>query len=332
IRIHTDGDLASIPARLAAERRKALRLSEVSLRRASAAIIAGQAIPIANTSAARLLLISNGSPKFLALAAVLKNNRIDVTVALTAMTAHDYLHRAEFSGVLLDIEENEPLASAFIENIADSRFLSSVPIIVGVGKAGPVSDRQSVVLGHATEIIEIDEDMAAFARAIALIVERHRSESPLAPQTVEDVRIKDKTTGLFTKTFLETHLTAQVRQCETDFQPLTFLALQLQSRSAEGAHTHTALSWLAKYLNMELRQTDCAARLDWSTIGVSLIDTPYTGGVRLAHRLLKAFNDTQLGSSCTLSWRAVEKRRYHQATDLISAACSGPYVRDASAA
>jgi len=156
----------------------------------------------------------------------------------------------------------------------------------------------------------------------------------MSPDMTNDHRVHDRMTSLFTGEFLECHLENQIESLADELSPHSFMTLQLSSMNDGNAAARKALPQLARMLMSELRQTDCAGRIDWSTIGVSLRGTSYAGGVQLAERFMAKLNGERfspaaisLPAGVTLVWRIIEKRRYHSAIDLINAGKKGPQTR-----
>ena len=332
-------ELASIPARLEVTRRKRDRLAEVRLRARTAKAIAGPAVTCCSPDPANILFIGNGSSRFLALSAAMKSLDVSVTAALTALTARDYLTQRGFSCVLVDVDDGASNANDFLRDFAGNHLLSSLPVFAIVRTGAKRSLEQQAALANATEIINGDLPIMELADSITMLAEYHKAATPMTPDLTKDGRIHDRMTGLFTADFLKQHLAGQLESTRDQLQPLSFMTLQLASPADGNTAARKALPELAKYVINELRQTDCAGRLDWSTIGVSLRDTSYAGGVMLAKRLVSILGganlsalETSLGYGGALSWRIIEKRNYHSAEDLIHAGTKGPQTRIIQAA
>ena len=109
-------------------------------------------------------------------------------------------------------------------------------------------------------------------------------------------------------------------------QPLSFVVGQLKSPRDGHALARKHMPAVARILTRDLRQTDFAARMDWSTIGISLRGTPYAGAARLVERFARSLNDAALPLDVSVHWRIVEKRRYHTAkgTDLYDPQRAAP--------
>jgi len=334
-----DSDLSTIPARLEVARRKESRLEEVRLRAQSAEELIGRSIQYFDEEPANVLFVGDGSSHYLALSAALKTLDVSVTASLTTITARDYLLERNFSCVLLNLDESSPSAMAFLRELTNDHMLASVPIFIMVRSRSERSIEQQAAFAAATEVINSDQPILELADTISMLAEFHKAATPMTPDLIENNRIKDRITGLFTSEYLEHHLQNQIDSTHIRPMSLSFLTLQMSSPSDGNTAARNALPELAKQILPEMRQTDCAGRINWSTIGISLRDTPYSGGVRLAQRLVDKLGgvalskfDAPLGYGGSLSWRVIEKRSYHSAKDLFQAGTQGPNTRIVQAA
>jgi len=237
------------------------------------------------------------------------------------------------------MDEEASNAHDFLRDFADDHVLSSLPVFAIVRTGTKRTLEQQAALANATEVIDGDLPIMELADSITMLAEYHKAATPMTPDLTKDGRIHDRMTGLFTAEFLKQHLAGQLETTREQLQPLSFMTLQLASPADGNTAARKALPELARYVINELRQTDCAGRLDWSTIGVSLRDTSYAGGVMLAKRLVDTLGganlsalETSLGYGGALSWRIIEKRNYHSAEDLIHAGTKGPQTRIIQAA
>lgn len=334
-----ESELSSIPARLEVIRRKLDRLTEVRLRAKTAEDITGSQIKCYSDAPASILYLGDGSSRFLAISGGLKSLDVSVTAALTALTARDYLSERKFSCILVDIDEGAANALRFLRDFAGDHFASCVPVFAMIRSGTNRSLDQQAALANATEVIDADLPIMEIADTISMLAEYHKAATPLTPDLATDPRIKDRMTGLFTSAYLKQHLQNQIDSTEGQLMPLSFLTLQLASSHDGNTAARKALPALAKHVLADMRQTDCAGRMNWSTIGISLRNTPYAGGVKLAKRLVDQLGGselsalgTPLGSSGSLSWRVTEKRRYHSADDLFKTGIKGPQTRIIQAA
>ena len=115
--------------------------------------------------------------------------------------------------------------------------------------------------------------------------------------------------------------------------PLTLITFRLRSQDDDHS-ARGALPGFADIIRPIIRETDCAARIDSTTIAISMPDAPYSGAVGMASKIIAALGGEKLGMvgsplpfGGALGWRAVERRRYHDAEKLISSAMNGPFAR-----
>jgi GGDEF domain-containing protein len=147
-------------------------------------------------------------------------------------------------------------------------------------------------------------------------------------------KLTDRTTGLFTRAYIQNHLARQIKAAENNETVLTILTLKLKSGADQDIAARSAQPDLARIVKLMLREVDCGARYDDTTLVLSLPGTNYSGAVRLAGRIVEKLGGDNLGAPGTplpfggsLSWRAVERRRYHTSATLISSAMIGPFSR-----
>lgn len=332
--ITDDNELSSVPARLKVAARKRDRLREVRLRAQTAREIVGSRVKCYSDDPANMLYLGDGSSRFLAMTAAMKSFGVTVTAALTPLTAFDYLANQSFSCVLVDLDDGARRSLDFLQEYSGDFQLSNIPVFATIRSGERRSLEQQAALANATEIIDSDAPITNIAEQISMMAEYHKASTPMTPEMSDDNRLQDRITGLFTDTYLTRHLENQLIDADDYVLPLSFMTLQLSSPNDGNTTARKSLPTLSKFVLNEMRQTDCAGRLDWSTIGVSLRNTGYSGGVQLARRLLKKLGGDQLstlglseGANCALSWRVIERRAYHSAEDLLIAGKKGPTTR-----
>ena len=332
--ITSESELSSVPARLQVAERKKDRLREVRLRAHTAREMLGNRVKCFTDEPASMLYFGDGSSRFLALSAALKTYGISVTAALTPLTALDYLASRKYSCVLVDLDEGAGRSLDFLAEFNGDFQLSSVPIFATIRAGQARSPEQESALANATEIIDSNAQIMEIAEKISMLAEYHKAATPMSPEMIADGRVHDRMTGLFTAEYLKKHLDNQFIDAQDFLLPLSFMSLQLSSPNDGHSTARKTMPKLAKFISADIRQTDCAGRLDWATIGISLRNTGYSGGVQLARRLMKRLGGDALpnlgipaSANCTLAWRVIERRAYHSASDLIIAGTKGPQTR-----
>ena len=196
-----------------------------------------------------------------------------------------------------------------------------------------MSPRARSAIANAMDVVSPGATPSDTAAKIAHLAYSRASARPIEPRPKLASAMSDLSTGLFSRQFLQVHLPRQMEATDTREAPLTLLTLRLKSKDDDHS-ARGALPDFAEIIKPILRETDCAARLDSTTIAVSMPDATYAGAVRMAERIVEALGSERLGMVGSplpfgggLGWRAVERRSYHDAEKLIAAATNGPFSR-----
>jgi len=332
IKLESDADLDLLPARLSCYYRKRDTEEEAKLREQTAEFLTGAPLAPMRSAPPRLLVIGSGSIRFLALQTVLKENDIDVVAAFTVPTAREYLTRHDFTAVLVDADNGDESKTDYTDLLCGPDAGPTRPIFLVRNPDEDRSLRKSPLYLSATEILEAGQSLDALAEELTWLTFQHGTSAPLTPDQCPDSKVADRLTGCFTRTFIEHHLDQQIRQTRPRLQPLTYMTLTVSSKRDNDTAARRHLPMIAKALAGHLRHTDCAARLDWTTLGFSLRSTAYMGAARLSERCSLALAELGLPEDIAWSWRICEKRQTHSASSLIKAAMSTPPLRTTQAA
>ena len=334
IQIFNTAEIKGIPALLDMAARKRLLVKEVHLRARTAKQIAGSAIKTPDSDQLDLLFLGDGASEYLALVSELRREKINVTAALTPLTTHQYLQDRKFHGLVVDIRRKSKVGAEFLTTYMPSDIAALVPVFALRDKEGADLAHLGELSTAITELVDMDPDIGRVSQTLADLAYYHASLAPLTPEQASDFRIRDQFSPLFTARFLEQHLHNQLEEVGDTPTPLCLMTVQVTSKADENASARAAMPMLAATLQRALRQTDCAARLDWSTLGVSLTNTSYAGGVRLAQRLVALLEarHPEIMRECKLDWRVIERRAYHKVSDLINIGKTGPQTRIFNAA
>lgn len=331
--VRTDIELAALPNRLSGHNRRALRDEEVRLRAMSAEDL-GEVLP-SPVSAPNpdILYLGDGSAFFLALQVALKTNDVSLTAALSFATACDNLEKHRFSAVLIDLSESSHQGVQLLERADTDSRIAGLPVYVCVRDEHSLNDRAQAAVAKATEIITPGATPQDTAERITLLAHSRASARPVEPKARLASAMCDLATGLFSRKFFDVHLPRQMRATDLREAPVTLLTLRLRSKDDDHA-ARGAIPELAEIIKPLIRETDCAARLDSTTIAISMPDAPYAGAVKAAEKIITALGGDRLGMvgsplpfGGTLGWRAVERRKYHDAQKLIKSATNGPFSR-----
>ncbi len=327
--LRRDRDLILLRSQLAAISRRASRLSEAAIRRETALGL-GARLPPPNLDATpELLYIGDGSPLFLALQGGLSQRGIGIVSALSRHTAREYTLSRRFSGALVDLEACDRGAGGFADWIISDNGLGALPIFALAPNDMRHTDRQSAIIGLATEVITCDNHTGQVVTKIEKLARRSVAQAPFDPQPAINSVICDLTTGLFSKRFFEAHLARQMTVAEARAETLSLLTLKLDGPLAGLRETQRLF---ADNMRPLLRETDCPALLSPGQFAVSLPSTPYRGGAHLSERIAEAATRTKALSDVRLLWRIVEKRAYHTPQTFLGACLTGPYMRGVQAA
>ena len=332
-RIRSDIELASLPNRLSGHNRRKLRDEEVRLRAMSAEDLGEELPSPMRAPNPDILYLGDGSAFFLALQAALRAKDINLTAALSYATACDNLEKHRFSAVLIDLSESSAQGVQLLERADSDARIAGLPVYVCVREEELLCERAKAAIANATEVITPGVTPSDTADRVTLLAHSRASARPVEPKSRLASAMGDLATGLFSRKFFDVHLPRQMQSTDLREAPLTLLTLRLRSNDDDHS-ARGALPGLADILKPLIRETDCAARLDSTTIAISMPDSPYAGAVRMAEKIIAALGGDQLGMvgsplpfGGTLGWRAVERRQYHDPDKLITSATNGPYAR-----
>ncbi len=325
--IRRDRDLTILKARLAAMARRDTRAREVARRRETAVALGATPPKIDPENSPHLLYLGDGSDLFLALQGALKERGLSITAALSLLTAQDYMLSRRFCAAIVDLSPRARDVSAFVDWASPDGAQAGVSLFVLVDPAQTLSDIELATMAKAAEVIFTHEPSDIIAARIERHARQYMVSAPVVPQAGLSSTIADLTTGFFSRRFLELHLEKQMRDAELHAQTLSTLTFKLRDGLA---HDLKALQALGDCVRPNLRETDCPAVIGAGTIAISLLATPYRGGVSIAERIsLSIARHSKLDASM-ITWRVVEKRAYHTPATLLGAGIAGPFTRAAT--
>ncbi|MEM8635676.1 MAG: hypothetical protein AAGF33_11925 [Pseudomonadota bacterium] len=326
------GELNTLPSKIDRYFRRANIDHESALRTESFKAVSGEPVAPSKQITPNLLVAGGSSRRFLALQSILKENGITTSTAFTVPTIHKFLISNTVSGLLIDF--TDPIASALAKRLIENEqsAATSIPIFAVANAAENSQQELAPVLSVATDVVENEGSLEDVAENLTWKILDHHATTPLTPCQSDSPRVHDRLSGLFTREFLEHHLERQMSETESVFLPLTFMTLTVSSVGDENAKARRNLPVIAKIITRVLRQTDLAARLDWTSIGFSLRRTAYIDAARLAARCDNALSEHGCSENIQFSWKICEKRSTHTAKSLIDSALEARRIRNPIAA
>ncbi len=326
--VRRDNDLSVLKERLTAMKRQRSRALEVATRIETLTEMGGKLPGIDPDASPEILYLGDSSPLFLKAQSSLKARGIPVTAALTMNTARDFLSQNRFSALLLDLTSTCDRAQQLINWTAPENSITGLPILALVDSELDMTDAQRANLAYASDLIDLSQPLQIITDKIERLTRRYLATAPILPTLELSSTTADFTTGLFARKFMECHLEKQMQMCQDAEEALSMMTLKV---SGKGASDRSVLKTLSNTVKSLLRETDCAAYMGTSVVGVSLPFTPYRGGVRLAERIVQTIARHQELSELKIEWRVVERRAYHTSKSLLSAGTAGPFMRNNAA-
>ena len=322
ITIRRDRDIPLVKGRLNAMARRIARALEFEIR-AETARHFGAATTVPRQETPALIFLGQGSPLFLSLQTALMVRGVTITSALTRAATREYLTSRRFTAALLDMTSTGRDTND-LDTFTPGEWLNGLPVLALIdGDTHLLSDVRSI-LSQCDEIIECQDSEPGFADRVADVSKKYFAGSPLQPTLSAPTSAIDRSTGIFSRRFLEAHLERQMLVADTRSDALSIMTLKLIGNQRTDAG---ALASLARLVQNMMRETDCPAVVEPGTIAVSLPLTTYLGGVQLAERIAMTIADRDPLSELVLSWRVVEKRAFHTAQTFLEAGLTGPFTR-----
>ncbi len=322
--IQRDRDLTILKSRLASLARRDARAREVVRRRDTAVSLGAVAPKVDPDETPHVLYLGDGSDLFLSLQGALKERGLCVTAALSALTAQDYLASRRFAAALVDLTPRSRDATSFIDWTSPAGAPANVALFVLVDGSAELTDTQRAAMAQAAEVIFVEGSSERIAARIEKYARQYMASAPIVPSPGLTSRVSDINTGFFSRRFFDVHVHKQIEDAALFAQPFSLLTLKL---SGAGPVDHRAMRALADCVRPILRETDCPAVMATDTIAISLLATPYRGGVTIAERIGSAVRRQGMIEPEQLAWRVVERRNYHNGKTLLGAALTGPFTR-----
>ncbi|MEM1391095.1 MAG: hypothetical protein AAGG45_08440, partial [Pseudomonadota bacterium] len=260
IQLRTLDQLSTLPARLDLRQRQLGQDREMELRRETIAHLSPTASTPALPINTNVVYFGPYTPRFSILRSQLSDQGITLKAALTAHSLRDACEAHNATAVLFDISDEDASVTDALKSFTEHPTKANVAKII---LTAPDQVMPNIEL--ADHIIDTD-DTDRTAQVIHQIAACQSTAMPSDPS------ITDNATGLFTRTFLEAHLSAQLKAADQTGQPLTLIGIKLSDHLRGKKST-------GDILRKHLRMTDLAARYSARHIVISLPATAYGGAV-----------------------------------------------------
>lgn len=269
---------AQVAARLETLVRAAVGEEEFELR---AATLAGRGAPVAapaavDARALAVLTVGEPAPKFLALAHALSAGGAEVTAALTAYTAFDYLHERAFDAVVLWTGATHAEALSIAGGMRRNTRLYHIPTVL-YGRAGVEVGLAEAFGKGLSDVAHADVAPASAAGRILSLARAHRRGQALRDALLagRDPGLMDAATGLFTRDLFAAHLGRLAQALPARRRPLSVAVLRAAPRLASRAvrddgWLDRAMPQIGSMVGRLVRVEDTAARLASDVFALAL--------------------------------------------------------------
>ncbi|MEM9225398.1 MAG: hypothetical protein AAGA24_02710, partial [Pseudomonadota bacterium] len=285
----------------AIRQREARRVQEAILRAKTARSLGNESRPDPRRKI-RILYLGDYAYGFIALKSALQERGIDTVAALSHVTADDYLDTGDFQAILLHPQTHDDEAARYLLHSGLSTHRSNIHLcLLEAPNMGEFLSLPSVKDVDSL----ISDSLPAPDIAETLLQSISRNQNSATATTATLASTAQGATGLFSRTFFDAHLQAQIEQAEATSDPLSLICITAQDDGL------SVKDW-SRPITQHLRDTDLAAQFDHKSVCISLRATPYRGAVALARRVEESLD-------VPVTWRAVERRRFHTFKTLLSA-------------
>jgi len=237
----------------------------------------------------KALYIGAPSPFFLALERAIAAHAGAVTAAFTSYTGFDHLHDEAFDAVVLNGAADTQIALSLCSALRRNATLANLPTMM-VTAPGDARTAELALERGAAAVAGADQEGAAALGWLfdAIRRERRRRHVEHDVLALRDV-MGDARTGLFTPLAFEAHLARLADDHHATGRPLALIALNVLP--APGARRPAEKVWrkgfneIASLASRLVRDCDCGAAFDDSTIMLALPFTDARGARRAAERV-----------------------------------------------
>jgi len=317
--LENDSALRELPTLIARHTRRKLLERETVLRDETALILAGRFSAPADQTSPRALYVGARSPNILALSSELKARSIDYVAALSLADARRHMSRSVFDIVVAAPADDASNSKALLTLVDE---LSAGTAFLFVGEA---TGAQLYPFGAA---IPRNTSPCEIADLVENLIDGVRGAEPLSPDASLPNTLVDRATGMFSKAFFIAHLARQMEEADTRAMPISIAAIRLKD-SGDAVTDIQMLKRAGAACVGTVRRSDTVARLDGRTFVMSLPGSGYVDAAAVAQRCVASLDS---GLADQFRWRAVERRRYHDADLLAQSALEGRFSTARSAA
>lgn len=239
----------------------------------------------------RVLTIGEPAPKFLALSHELTACGAEITAALTAYTAFDYLHERTFDAVILWAGETHAEALSIAGGMRRNSKLYHTPTVLYV-REGVTVDPTDAYNRGLSDVASADTPEAETARRVMSLAKAYRREVSIR-QALENARssgLMDAPTGLYTRDLFAAHLARLTSAARERGRPLSVAVLRIIERPElaaarrEGA-LDRAIPQIGSMISRLVRAEDTAARLGPELFALALPAARATAAKAAADRI-----------------------------------------------
>lgn len=225
---------------------------------------------------ARVLVVGEPAPAFLALSNALQDTDAEVVAAFTAYTAFDYLHEKPFDAVVLWGGDDQGSALAIAGGMRRNTRLYHVPTLLYLRSNADLNLSEAYNRG-VTDVAAPDVPEVETAARIMALARAYRRQTAVR-EALEKVRgsgLMDAATGLFTKDLFAAHLTRLGRSSQALRRPLSVCVLKVAerpevTRARASGWLDKAMPQIGSMIARLVRAEDTAARLGPEVFALAL--------------------------------------------------------------
>jgi two-component system cell cycle response regulator PopA len=229
---------------------------------------------------ARVLVVGEPAPAFLALSNALQDTSAEVVAAFTAYTAFDYLHEKAFDAVVLWGGDDQASALSIAGGMRRNTRLYHVPTLLYLRSNADLNLSEAYNRG-VTAVAAPDVPESESAGRIMALARAYRRQTAVR-EALDKVRgsgLMDSVTGLFTRDLFATHLARLGRSSQSLRRPLSVCVLKVAERpeiakARAGGWLDKAMPQIGSMIARLVRAEDTAARLGPEVFALAL---PATG-------------------------------------------------------